>query len=98
MGAHAHPWAAGLHRRRTAAAQSVPLDCGCRDPWTCDCTENLFDRDGFDRWVDAGGAAARHLLEVGCTPILETDVLQALWRRGGPERALAQHLFALAGG
>jgi hypothetical protein len=93
-----HPWLSGLHRRRVAAARSVPLDCGCRDPWLCDCTDNQLDRDGFDRWVDAGGAAARHLLERGCTPILETEVLQALSRRGGDDRALAQHLFGLVGG
>jgi hypothetical protein len=98
MGAHAHPWAAGLHRRRIAAAQSVPLDCGCRDPWLCDCTENLFGRDGFDRWVEAGAAAARHLLARDLTPMLDGGTVRALWRRGADDRALAQHLFDLAGG
>jgi hypothetical protein len=93
---NAHPWLSGLHARRVAAARSVPLDCSCRDPWTC--PENRLGRDGFDRWVDAGATAARHLLQCGCTPILEPDVLQALWWRGGDERALAQRLYELAGG
>ena len=48
--------------------------------------------------VDAGRDAARHLLEVGHTPILKQDTLQALWRRGGHDRALAQELYELAGG
>jgi hypothetical protein len=26
---------AGLRRRREAAWRLPPLDCGCRDPWTC---------------------------------------------------------------
>jgi hypothetical protein len=48
--------------------------------------------------VDAGAAAAAHLLELGHTPILKTDVLRGLWRRGGADRQLAQHLYELAGG
>jgi hypothetical protein len=51
-----------------------------------------------DRWVDAGAAAAEHLLDHGCTPILGDDVLCALWCRGGGDRALAEDLYALAAG
>jgi hypothetical protein len=48
--------------------------------------------------VDAGAAAAQHVLEYGHTPILKADVLRGLWRRGGDDRQLAQHLYQLAGG
>jgi hypothetical protein len=48
--------------------------------------------------VDAGAAAAAHLLECGHTPLLKTEVLRGLWRRGGPDRALAQNLYVLVGG
>jgi hypothetical protein len=51
-----------------------------------------------DRWVDAGAATARHFLEVGFVPLLEVEVLRALWRRGGDDRQLAQELYTLAGG
>jgi hypothetical protein len=85
---------AQLHRRRVAAAKSLPLACNCRDPYLCACTEP----PPTERWVDAGAAAAQHLLEVGLTPILDVAVLQALWRRAGRDRALAQHLYALVGG
>lgn len=42
--------------------------------------------------VDAGAQAARHILATGCTPLLGTDTLEALYARGGDDRALAQHL------
>jgi hypothetical protein len=48
--------------------------------------------------VDAGRDAARHLLDTGQTPLLELEVLRALWRRGGDDRALAERLHAAAGG
>ncbi|MGO9352182.1 MAG: hypothetical protein ACLP3C_15665 [Mycobacterium sp.] len=48
--------------------------------------------------VDAGAHAARHILELGHTPILKTDTLQALWARGGTDRELAQQLYELVGG
>ena len=48
--------------------------------------------------VDAGAAAARHLLGVGHVPLLELEMLQALWRRGGRDRDLAEQLHAAAGG
>jgi len=51
-----------------------------------------------EKWIDAGRDAAQHLLSVGQTPLLEIEVLQALWRRGGDDRRLAQHLHQLAEG
>jgi hypothetical protein len=88
----------GNRRRYTASRRMPPLwPCGCiRDP--------LFDRQRCgdqppsERWVDAAGAAGRHLLELGYTPLLETGVLRQLWWRGGHHRQLAQHLYDLAGG
>jgi hypothetical protein len=51
-----------------------------------------------DRWVDAGADAARHILDIGCVPLLELDTQRALWRRGGDDRELACELFELVGG
>jgi hypothetical protein len=48
--------------------------------------------------IDASRDAARHILETGNVPVLEIEVLQALWRRGGADRALAEELHSLAGG
>ncbi len=49
--------------------------------------------------IDAGRAAARHILDsTGRVPLLEFEVLQALWRRGGEDRVLAEMLHAAAGG
>jgi hypothetical protein len=48
--------------------------------------------------VTAGAAAAAHLLELGHTPILHTDTLRGLWRRGGRARELARQCYDLAGG
>jgi hypothetical protein len=68
----------------------------CAFVWPCYCRG---DEPPSDRWVDAGAAAAHHILDVaGCTPILDEDVLCALWCRGGGDRALAQNLYDLVGG
>lgn len=85
---------AQLRRRRHAANRSVPLDCGCRDPWGHRCTEPPLS----DKRIDAARDAAEHLLEAGLVPLLEIEVLQALWRRGGDDRAFAQRLDNLTGG
>ena len=85
--------AARLHRRRTASWRMPPLDCGCRDPWPCRCSDPPLS----ERMVDAGRAAALHILAAGRVPLLELEVLQALWRRGGDDRALAHALFELTG-
>lgn len=82
-------------RRREAAWRSVPLDCGCRDGRTCKCTEPPLSARAIDGWRDA----ALYLLEhSGKTPLLPVEVLQALWRRGGADRALAEQLHALTNG
>ena len=82
--------------RRHRAAERLPsLACGCcSDPLPCRCTRPPLS----DRWVDAGADAARHVLANGCVPLLELEVLRALYRRGGDDRQLAQELYELAGG
>jgi hypothetical protein len=89
-----HGGVAQWFRRRRAAERLVPLDCGCRDPWPCRCSRPPVS----EKTIDAGAQAARHLLDCGQVPLLEIDVLRALWRRGGTDRQLAQELYDLAGG
>lgn len=81
-------------RRREAAARSIPLDCGCRDPWICRCTEPPLS----EAMIDAGRDAAQHILDTGRVPVLEFEVLRALYRRGGADRQLAERLWAETGG
>ena len=82
--------AAELDRRWDAAARSEPLPCGQhRDPLVCLARRRVVPSA---RMVDAGADAAAHLLELGLTPVLELEVLRALWRRRGPDRALADDL------
>jgi hypothetical protein len=50
------------------------------------------------KMIDAGRDAALHFLADGYVPLLEFEVLQALWRRGGEDRELAELLHALTGG
>ncbi|OBF86974.1 hypothetical protein A5791_19880 [Mycobacterium sp. 852002-51163_SCH5372311] len=70
----------------------MPLDCGCPDPWPCRCSEPPLT----ERMIDGGRDAALHILDTtGRIPLLETEVLQALWRRGGTDRELAELLHAL---
>lgn len=83
-----------LERRREAAKRSVPLDCGCRDVWPCRCSNPQLS----ERMIDAGRAAARHILDGGGIPLLEIEFLRALYRRGGADRRLAERLHALTGG
>ena len=86
------------HRRwnlRQAAAQRlVPLDCGCPDPWPCRCSEPPLS----DQLDDGGRDAALHVLSVGQVPLLGAEILQALWRRGGTDRELAELLHRLTEG
>lgn len=78
---------AQLRARRTAAGRQPPLDCGCRDPWPCRCsTEQPPSDQALDGWV----AAALHVLDTGQIPVFPREVCRALWRRGGPDRALAE--------
>jgi hypothetical protein len=92
----ASPQAIGsqLRRRRAASQRVVPLDCGCPDPWPCRCSEPPLS----DKMVDAGREAALHIWDTGRVPLLEIEVLQALWRRGGSDRDLAEQLYAATAG
>lgn len=89
-----HSGLATWKRRHAAACRVIPLDCGCPDPWPCRCSEPPLS----DARIDAGRDAAIHLLNCGYVPIVEIEVLQALWRRGGVERELAEALFAATNG
>lgn len=77
---------AGLHRRRTAASRSTPLDCGCRDPWPC----RHHDRQSTRGVVEAAG----HLAELGLPPLFRLDTCRALWP---DDRELAVTLARLRG-
>jgi hypothetical protein len=83
-----------LRRRSAASKRLVPLDCGCSDTWTCSCSSPPLS----EAMVDAGRDAALHILETGTCPVLEIEVLRALYRRGGQDRQLAERLHALTGG
>jgi hypothetical protein len=83
-----------LHRRRQAAARSVPLDCGCRDPGGCRCTQPPLTEHAVDSWRDS----ALHILRTGNMPVLPIEARQALWRRGGADRMLAELLHDACGG
>lgn len=86
-----------IWKRRKAAARRMPaysLDCGCPDPWPCRCSMPPLS----DKLVDAGRDAALHVLANDQVPLLGVEVLQALWRRGGEDRELAEHLHTLTGG
>ena len=89
-----HIGPAAWKRRHAAARRAVPLDCGCPDPWPCRCSLPPLT----DKMIDAGRDAALHILEANKIPILEIEVLQALWRRGGTDRELAEHLHQLTDG
>ena len=77
--------AAALRRRRRAADRSVPLMCGCRDPWTHKCQ----DREPSERQVDAYKAAIGTIRAAGLTPAAFLPELRMLWRRGGADQRLA---------
>ncbi|ORV61582.1 hypothetical protein AWC03_09790 [Mycobacterium europaeum] len=82
-----------MRRRRDAARRSVPLDCNCRDPWPCRCTEPSLSV----KMVDAARDAAEHLMRAGIVPLLDREALEALWWRGGDDRAFAERLLELTG-
>ncbi|MCU1615953.1 MAG: hypothetical protein JWO98_3493 [Frankiales bacterium] len=83
-----------MKRRREASRRMEQLDCGCRDPWGCDCSQPPLSQ----KMIDAGRDAALHLLDTGMVPMVKFEVLQALWRRGGEDRELAELLHHLADG
>lgn len=90
-----HSGLAAWKRRHEAARRVVPLDCGCVDPWPCRCTDPPLS----EKMIDAGRDAALHILEhSNRIPLLEIEVLQALWRRGSTDRELAELLHQLTAG
>lgn len=91
---HPQDIASQSRRRGDAAARSVPLDCGCRDPLLCRCTHPPISENALDAWRDA----ALQLLFARQMPLLPLEVRRALWRRGGPDRVLAERLHAACGG
>jgi hypothetical protein len=83
-----------LRRRRCASWRLPSLDCGCRDPWPCCCTDPPLTERQLGGWRDT----ARHLLHSGRIPLLPLEVRRALWRNGGSDRALAQLLADASSG
>lgn len=91
---HRSSYLCQLRLRRAASRRMLSLDCGCQDSWTCRCTDPPLSVNYLDSWV----ATCELLLANGCTPMVPIEVLQALWRRGGADRRLAQELHQRAGG
>lgn len=84
-----------LRRRRHASWRLPSLDCGCGpDPLSCRCTEPPLSKHMIDGWRDA----ALHVLRIGHVPLLPIEARQALYRRGGPDRVLAELLHEACGG
>jgi hypothetical protein len=77
-----------LRRRRCASWRLPSLDCGCRDPWPCRCTDPPLSERQVDYWRDA----AVHVLSTGCMPLVPPEALRALWRRGGADQAPARRV------
>ena len=82
-----------LSRLRRAHRRSAPLDCGCK--WTCWCTMPPLSDHQLDGWALAADYV---MATTGCAPRLPLEVLRALYRRGGDDRALAVKLHGAAGG
>ena len=89
-----HSGLAAWKRRNQAARRVAPLDCGCADPWPCRCTEPPLSDHALDGWRDA----ALRVLFSGQLPLLPIEVRRALWKRGGPDRVLAEQLHAACDG
>ncbi|WP_249025848.1 hypothetical protein [Mycobacterium europaeum] len=49
------------------------------------------------KMVDAARDAAEHLMRAGIVPLLDREALEALWWRGGDDRAFAERLLELTG-
>jgi hypothetical protein len=84
-----------LRRRRHATWRLPTLDCGCGpDPISCRCSTPPLSA----QMIDAGRDAALHLLTCNTVLLVKFEVLQALWRRGGADRVLAELLHEACGG
>ena len=78
-------------RRRAAAIRCVPHEwSGFRDP--------LFDQPRPNLTIESYEQAAQHLLDGGLCPHPDRAALQALWRRQGHSRRLAQAVVDRWGG
>ena len=70
------------------------MGCGCRDPWVCKCRRSPVESENqIDGWV----AAIKHLLSADLLPLVPTDVLRQIWRRGGDYRSLAASVADVIG-
>jgi hypothetical protein len=81
-------------RRRQEAARRLPRicdRCGANDAISCRCHNP--DPPLSEHALNAWRSAAKHVLETGQTPILPIEVLQLFWRKGGPDRPLAQRVW-----
>lgn len=82
----------GHARWRNQVRRMRRLDCGCRD--VCHCTTPPLSDSQLDGWALAAGYV---LATTGQIPMLPVEVLRALYRRGGDDRALAEKLHAAGG-
>lgn len=80
-----------LDRRRKAAHRCEPLECGCRDSWTCWCHDNP---ELTDRQIEAAINAAEYLLAHKLPPLLAIPVRRALWRAGRRDLATITEVIA----
>lgn len=77
--------AAGLHRRRHAAARCVPLDDGHRDPW-----RPWRPEQHSAKQIEGAVDAAYHLLGADLLPLFDVETLRGMWKAG--HRDLAEEL------
>lgn len=89
--------ASQLRRRREASQRLVRFTdcCGARDPISCRCHNP--EPPLSDQALDAWRAAIERTLPCG-PPLVPIEVLQRFWRNGGPDRELAQRVWAQTGG
>lgn len=95
--AHPQDISSQLRRRRKASQRLVRLAdcCGASDPLSCRChkPEPPLTERAMEAWKDA----IERTLPIG-PPLVPLEVLQRLWRKGGPDRALAERVWAETGG
>ena len=100
--AHPQDLHSQLHRRRVAAARSVPLGCSCRDPYGCRHPQPLAPcgcrRDPYERHRCGGGLTAKqvdayrdtvlHLRSLGLLAAPNLPAMRAMWARSPQDRRL----------
>lgn len=86
-----------LRRRRAASNRMVRLAdcCGAADPLRCHCHESQPPLS--EHAIAAWRAAIERTLPIG-PPLVPIEVLQRLWRNGGGDRKLAEHVWSETGG